>query len=367
MAGRGRVVVVFQPHLYSRTRYFADQFGAALGLADEVVVMDVYAAREDPMPGVTGALVAATVPLPPAQVVYEPSWSAVAEHLADRARPGDIVLTCGAGDVTMIGPEVLARLEARRREAREVRRDGLVELSPVASRSGCAAGCDVVGRRGSRCCWSCWARRCVLGAAAWVLLGSSVFGVAQVQVQGISRVGQAEVVDAADIRRGTPLARVDTAAVAARVASIPAVARRRGAPRLAAQRDHRGARAGAGSGAQARLGLRAGRPHRCGVRPGGHAAEGTAAGERAGQRRAAGAARRAGRARRRTADDPRPGAPRCARRAPRRSPLQLTRGRTVVWGDPGLGPRKGAVLAVLLSRKARVYDVSVPDAPTTRK
>jgi len=113
VAGNGRVVVVFQPHLYSRTRYFADQFGAALGLADEVVVMDVYAAREDPMPGVTGALVAATVPLPPAQVVYEPSWSAVAEHLADRARPGDIVLTCGAGDVTMIGPEVLARLEAR--------------------------------------------------------------------------------------------------------------------------------------------------------------------------------------------------------------------------------------------------------------
>jgi UDP-N-acetylmuramate--alanine ligase len=114
VAGNGRVVVVFQPHLYSRTRYFADQFGAALGLADEVVVMDVYAAREDPMPGVTGALVAATVPLPPAQVVYEPSWSAVAGHLADRARPGDIVLTCGAGDVTMIGPEVLARLEARR-------------------------------------------------------------------------------------------------------------------------------------------------------------------------------------------------------------------------------------------------------------
>jgi UDP-N-acetylmuramate--alanine ligase len=113
VAGNGRVVAVFQPHLYSRTRYFADQFGAALGLADEVVVMDVYAAREDPMPGVTGALVAATVPLPPAQVVYEPSWSAVAGHLADRARPGDIVLTCGAGDVTMIGPEVLARLAVR--------------------------------------------------------------------------------------------------------------------------------------------------------------------------------------------------------------------------------------------------------------
>jgi UDP-N-acetylmuramate--alanine ligase len=117
VASGGRVVVVFQPHLYSRTRHFADQFGIALGLADEVVVMDVYAAREDPMPGVTGALVAAAVPLPPEQVVYEPSWSAVAGHLAERARPGDIVLTCGAGDVTMIGPEVLARLEARRTQA----------------------------------------------------------------------------------------------------------------------------------------------------------------------------------------------------------------------------------------------------------
>jgi UDP-N-acetylmuramate--alanine ligase len=111
VAGDGRVVVVFQPHLFSRTRFFAADFGTALGLADEVVVMDVYAAREDPEPGVTGALVAAAVPLPAAQVVFEPSWSSVAGHLAERARPGDVVLTCGAGDVTMIGPEVLARLE----------------------------------------------------------------------------------------------------------------------------------------------------------------------------------------------------------------------------------------------------------------
>jgi UDP-N-acetylmuramate--alanine ligase len=112
VADGGRVVVVFQPHLFSRTQFFAADFGAALGLADEVVVMDVYAAREDPVPGVTGALVAAAVPLPAAQVVFEPSWSAVAGHLAERARPGDVVITCGAGDVTMIGPEVLARLEA---------------------------------------------------------------------------------------------------------------------------------------------------------------------------------------------------------------------------------------------------------------
>jgi len=110
VADGGRVVVVFQPHLFSRTQFFAEAFGKALGLADEVVVMDVYAAREDPVPGVTGALVAAAVPLPPRQVVFEPSWSAVAGHLAERAGPGDVVITCGAGDVTMIGPEVLERL-----------------------------------------------------------------------------------------------------------------------------------------------------------------------------------------------------------------------------------------------------------------
>ncbi len=60
--GSGRVIAVFQPHLYSRTRIFAAEFGAALGLADEVVVLDVYAAREDPEPGVTGRLVADAVP-----------------------------------------------------------------------------------------------------------------------------------------------------------------------------------------------------------------------------------------------------------------------------------------------------------------
>ena len=113
VAEGGRVVVVFQPHLFSRTQFFAEAFGRALGLADEVVVMDVYAAREDPVPGVTGALVAAAVPLPPQHVTFEPSWSAVAGHLAERAKPGDLVLTCGAGDVTMIGPEVLDRLAAQ--------------------------------------------------------------------------------------------------------------------------------------------------------------------------------------------------------------------------------------------------------------
>jgi UDP-N-acetylmuramate--alanine ligase len=112
VAAGGRVVAVFQPHLYSRTRDFAAEFGDALGAADVVVVMDVYAAREDPVPGVTGVLVADAVPLAPAAVRYEPSWSAVPAVVAALARPGDLVLTMGAGDVTMLGPEILAALEA---------------------------------------------------------------------------------------------------------------------------------------------------------------------------------------------------------------------------------------------------------------
>ncbi|MGI8536696.1 MAG: UDP-N-acetylmuramate--L-alanine ligase [Mycobacteriales bacterium] len=110
VAGQGRLLVAFQPHLYSRTAAFAEAFGQALGLADEVVVMEVYGAREDPVPGVTGALVAGHVPLPPDRVSFEPSWTAVPGLLAERAQPGDLVLTLGAGDVTSIGPEVLRLL-----------------------------------------------------------------------------------------------------------------------------------------------------------------------------------------------------------------------------------------------------------------
>jgi UDP-N-acetylmuramate--alanine ligase len=110
VAGRGRVVVAFQPHRYSRTLAFARDFGEALGQADDVVVMEVYAAGEEPIPGATGASVAAALPLPSGRVVFEPSWTAVPHRLAERARPGDLVLTLGAGDVTGIGPEVLRLL-----------------------------------------------------------------------------------------------------------------------------------------------------------------------------------------------------------------------------------------------------------------
>jgi UDP-N-acetylmuramate--alanine ligase len=113
MVGQGRLLVAFQPHLYSRTRMFATEFGRALSLADEVVVLDVYGAREDPEPGVTGELVAGKVPLPEENVHYEPAWAQVPSRLADLARPGDLVLTMGAGDVTVLGGELVAELDRR--------------------------------------------------------------------------------------------------------------------------------------------------------------------------------------------------------------------------------------------------------------
>jgi UDP-N-acetylmuramate--alanine ligase len=113
LVGDGRLVVVFQPHLYSRTRDFAAEFAAALAPADSVLLMEVYGAREDPIPGVSSELVAdALLALrPDADVEVVSSWSAVAGEAARRARSGDLVLTVGAGDVTMVGPEILRALQ----------------------------------------------------------------------------------------------------------------------------------------------------------------------------------------------------------------------------------------------------------------
>ena len=113
LVGTGRLVVAFQPHLVSRTRIFGAAMGRALGAADDVVVLDVYVAREDPEPGVDGALVAGHVPLPPGRVRFVPSAAEVPDILADLAGPGDLVLTLGAGDVTELGPRVLALLSER--------------------------------------------------------------------------------------------------------------------------------------------------------------------------------------------------------------------------------------------------------------
>ena len=107
VAGEGRLVVAFQPHLVSRTRIFGEAMGRALGAADEVVVLDVYLAREEADPAVTGAVVADAVPLPSERVAFVPDFDDVPAELVARAHPGDLVLTLGAGSVTRIGPRVL--------------------------------------------------------------------------------------------------------------------------------------------------------------------------------------------------------------------------------------------------------------------
>jgi UDP-N-acetylmuramate--alanine ligase len=108
--GPGRSIVVFQPHLYSRTEAFAAEFGRALDVADLVFVLDVYAAREQPLAGVSGATVADAVTAP---VTYVPDFSALPAQVAAVAEPGDVVVTMGAGDVTLLGKEILTALQVK--------------------------------------------------------------------------------------------------------------------------------------------------------------------------------------------------------------------------------------------------------------
>ena len=113
VAGEGRVVVVFQPHLVSRTRLLGAEMGVALGAADEVVVVDIYLAREEADPAVTAGLVADAVPLPRERVAYVPDLEWAPANAVERARAGDLVLTLGAGTVTQLGPRILELLAAR--------------------------------------------------------------------------------------------------------------------------------------------------------------------------------------------------------------------------------------------------------------
>ncbi|MFA9428935.1 UDP-N-acetylmuramate--L-alanine ligase [Egicoccus sp. AB-alg2] len=105
-----RVVVVVQPHRYSRTQVLGAELGRAAAAADLVVVTDVYASSESPVPGVTGRLVADAAEAAGAKVLYQPHLVDVVDALVEQVRPGDLVLTTGAGDVTQVGPALLARL-----------------------------------------------------------------------------------------------------------------------------------------------------------------------------------------------------------------------------------------------------------------
>lgn len=110
--GAGRLVVCFQPHLYTRTRDFWREFAVALELADVAVVMDVCGDREDPIDGIDGRLVADAVRTGTAEVVYQPEWGEAAPTTAAAARPGDLIITMGCGDVTKVAPLIVEQLRS---------------------------------------------------------------------------------------------------------------------------------------------------------------------------------------------------------------------------------------------------------------
>ena len=110
----GRVVVVVQPHRYSRTRVLGEELGRTAAAADLVVVTEVYGGPEQPEPGISGRLVADAAAAAGARVVFEPHLAAVPDVLADHLGEGDLVLVTGAGDVTRVGPALLDLLRTRR-------------------------------------------------------------------------------------------------------------------------------------------------------------------------------------------------------------------------------------------------------------
>ncbi|MDP5025455.1 MAG: UDP-N-acetylmuramate--L-alanine ligase [Aquiluna sp.] len=110
VVGTGKLITVFQPHLYSRTRIFAQEFAEALALSDQVVITDVYAAREDPEPGITGATISTRF-ADSSKVHYVEKWEDTPSMAASLAGPGDFIITMGCGDIYRMVPELLGALE----------------------------------------------------------------------------------------------------------------------------------------------------------------------------------------------------------------------------------------------------------------
>lgn len=117
VVGEGRIIAIQQPHTYSRTQEMYREFAEVLEqYADHTVMLDVYGAREDPVPGVTGELVSGAF-RDPAKVHFVPDWQAAADYTATVARAGDYVITLGCGNVYQIIPQVLGALSATKAEA----------------------------------------------------------------------------------------------------------------------------------------------------------------------------------------------------------------------------------------------------------
>ena len=107
----GKIHVIFQPHRYTRTRDLLDEFGGAFGDADNVVVLPIYAASEEPLPGITAELLVSKITSPPAHFVR--GFAEAVEAVAANAHDGDMIMTLGAGSVSQLGPQILAALESK--------------------------------------------------------------------------------------------------------------------------------------------------------------------------------------------------------------------------------------------------------------
>ena len=110
VVGAGKLITVFQPHLYSRTRLFAKEFAEVLAKSDEVVLLDIYAAREDPEPGVTGELILNNFS-DRKRIHYAPNWGDASAMAASLAQAGDFIVTMGCGDVYRMVPQLLQELK----------------------------------------------------------------------------------------------------------------------------------------------------------------------------------------------------------------------------------------------------------------
>jgi UDP-N-acetylmuramate--alanine ligase len=108
--GHKRVFVVFQPHRYTRTKDLMDEFASAFTDADTVVVLPIYAASEEPIPGVTAEVLANRIQGPAVQ--FAPEFAAAVATITEQAREGDLILTLGAGNVSQLAPQILAALES---------------------------------------------------------------------------------------------------------------------------------------------------------------------------------------------------------------------------------------------------------------
>ena len=348
LAGTGRLIAVFQPGTYSRTQTFAREFADAMAIADIAVVMDIFPAREEPIPGVTGATISDLIDLPPEAVVYEPSFGAVPERIAALARPGDLVITMGIGNVYVLCDDIVRALRGRRRDDLDrpvpARRTDAAETAPppaarrklllaaiaavvvvVAARAGWSRSARCSASAPSRCTARARSRPSRSPTPRTSPTARHWFGSTRTR----SRCGS---------RRCPP--------------SPPRRSRPRSRPRVASPWSSGSRWASSSVDGQVRPGRRDRRavPHR--LRP-----PGAAAAVRPAGRRGRGAERTRGRARRRR---------RCPRRCWRRSTrsvaldpdtitIDLADGRTVAWGSAADTAAKVRLLPVLLEAgRARV-------------